>query len=64
MNEATKTTTEETEPAIILLRRYDELRREMMQVERELGKAAADYGRARGWWGFTRDHLRNHIKQG
>ena len=59
----TETDNQEQEHAIVLLRRYDKLKAELMQVERELGKAAADYGRVRGWWGFSRDHLRNHLKE-
>jgi len=63
----TETDNQEQEPAIVLLRRYDKLKAELMQVERELGKACAAYGRSIGIWGLTRDHLRiqlNHREQG
>ena len=44
--------------AAALLRKYDKLRHEMRELEHNLAKACADYGRSIGVWGFTRDHLR------
>jgi hypothetical protein len=40
-----------------LLRRYDTMRREMRALERELNRAATDYGREIGCFGFTKDML-------
>ena len=44
-----------------LLSRYDAIRKEMREVERELHKACADYGREIGMWGFNKDHMRIRI---
>lgn len=44
--------------AAILLRKYDQLRRELRSVEQELSKAVTAYGRETGHWGLTKDHLR------
>jgi hypothetical protein len=41
-----------------LLRKYDEMRKEIRDVERELAKACTQYGRETGHWGFNKDHLR------
>lgn len=37
-----------------LLKRYDELRKELREVELEVEKAAIEYGKRRGHIGFTR----------
>ncbi len=37
-----------------LLKRYDDLRREFNEVERELTIAATEYGKRRGYYTFTR----------
>lgn len=44
--------------ATLLLRKYDEMRKEIRIVERELAKACTEYGRETGHWGFNKDHLR------
>ena len=44
--------------ATMLLRKYDEMRKEIRNVERELAKACTEYGRETGHWGFNKDHLR------
>jgi len=44
--------------ASLLLRRYDLLRRELRDTERDLAKACTTYGRECGVWGFNKDHLR------
>lgn len=44
--------------ATMLLRKYDEMRKEIRSVERELAKACTEYGRETGHWGFNKDHLR------
>ncbi len=49
--------------AAALLREYDELRARMRVLERELGKACAEYGRSIGVWGFNRDHLRIQLER-
>lgn len=45
-----------------LLRRYDEMRKEIRIVERELAKACTAYGRETGHWGFNKDHLRIQLE--
>lgn len=49
--------------AVALLTEYDALRARMRELERELGKACADYGRSMGVWGFSRDHLRLQMER-
>ena len=49
--------------AAALLREYDELRARMRVLERELGKACAEYGRSIGVWGFSKDHLRIQLER-
>lgn len=49
--------------AVALLTEYDTLRIRMRDIERELGKACADYGRSMGVWGFSRDHLRLQLER-
>ena len=44
--------------ASLLLRKYDQMRKEIRIVERDLAKACTDYGRETGHWGFNKDHLR------
>ena len=44
--------------ATLLLRKYDHMRRELREIERELAKLCTDYGRETGHWGFNKDHLR------
>lgn len=48
--------------ATLLLREYDEMRARLRIVERELAKAAAEYGRETGHWGFNKDHLRIQLQ--
>ena len=45
-----------------MLRRYDRMYAELRALERELNKKCANYGRAIGVWGFTRDHLRMQLE--
>ena len=58
-------TNEAKDKAVTLLRRYDKLKAELMQVERELSKACADYGRSANpaLWGYSKDMLRNDLKR-
>jgi hypothetical protein len=44
--------------ATLLLRKYDHMRRELREIERELAKTCTEYGRETGHWGFNKDHLR------
>jgi hypothetical protein len=44
--------------ATLLLRKYDHMRRELRETERELSKLCTEYGRETGHWGFNKDHLR------
>ncbi len=48
--------------ATLLLRKYDEMRREIRSVERDLAKACTEYGRETGHWGFNKDHLRIQLE--
>jgi hypothetical protein len=55
------------EEAAALLHQYDDMKLKLLLLERELAKACADYGRTRETdrtWGFTKDMLRNELKQG
>lgn len=51
------------EHATTLLRRYDQLRKELRETELELGKAVTDYARASGRWALSRDHFRSEIER-
>jgi len=44
--------------AALLLRKYDQLRRELRVTEQSLSKAVTTYGRDTGHWGLTKDHFR------
>ena len=44
--------------AALLLRKYDQLRRELRVTEQPLSKAVTTYGRETGHWGLTKDHFR------
>jgi len=44
--------------AALLLRKYDQLRRELRTTEIELSKAVTAYGRETGHWGLSKDHFR------
>ena len=48
--------------AAMLLRKYDEMRKEIRNVERDLAKACTEYGRECGIWGFQKDHLRIQLQ--
>jgi hypothetical protein len=50
------------EHATRLLNRYDNMRKEMRELERQLNKAATDYGRELGYYGFTKDMLRIRLE--
>jgi type II secretory pathway component PulJ len=45
-----------------LLRRYDQLRREIRSVERDLAKAVTAYGKETGYWGLSKDHFRIQLE--
>jgi hypothetical protein len=44
--------------ATLLLRKYDHMRKELREVERELSKVVAAYGREAGYWGLSKDMFR------
>lgn len=44
--------------AALLLRKYDQMRKEIRVIERDLARACTEYGRETGHWGFNKDHLR------
>lgn len=44
--------------ATALLHKYDDLRRELRDAERELSEVVSDYGRATGRWGLNKDIMR------
>lgn len=50
------------EQATLLLRKYDMARRQLREVEQELGKAVTIYGRELGYYGFTKDMLRMRLE--
>ncbi len=45
-----------------LLRKYDEMRKELRIVERELTKAVTAYGKETGYWGLNKDHFRIQLQ--
>ena len=49
--------------AVMLLRKYDKMRRELREVEHELHTTVATYGREMGIFGLSKDHFRNMIAQ-
>jgi hypothetical protein len=49
--------------ATTLLRRYDQLRKELRETELELGKAVTDYARETGRWCLSRDHFRSDLER-
>ena len=49
--------------AAALLRRYDQLRRELRETELELGKAVTEYARDTGRWALSKDHFRSEIER-
>lgn len=49
--------------AALLLRKYDQMRKEIRTIERDLAKAVTAYGRERGYWGLTKDAFRIQIEQ-
>lgn len=53
---------ETKQQAAVLLRKYDEMRRELREIERELAKLCTSYGRECGVWGFQKDHLRIQLQ--
>ena len=44
--------------AAMLLRKYDEMRKEIRTLERDLAKAVTDYGKETGYWGLSKDMFR------
>lgn len=48
--------------ATLLLRKYDHMRKELREVERELSKEVTAYGREQGIWGFTKDMFRIRLE--
>jgi environmental stress-induced protein Ves len=44
--------------AAVLLRKYDQLRKELRTTEQSLSKTVTAYGRETGHWGLTKDHFR------
>jgi hypothetical protein len=49
--------------ATTLLRRYDHLRRELREIEYELGKAVTVYGIETGRRGLSKDHFRSELER-
>ena len=49
--------------AALLLREYDELRTRIRNVETQLNKAVATYGREQGMWGLGKDAFRTQINR-
>lgn len=49
--------------AAALLRRYDQLRRELRETEYALGPAVAEYGLQTGRRGLSKDHFRSEMER-
>ena len=49
--------------AAALLRRYDQLRRELREIEYALGPAVAEYGLQTGRRGLSKDHFRSELER-
>ena len=49
--------------AAVLLRRYDQLRRQLRETEYELGKAVTDFARETGRWALSKDHFRSELER-
>jgi hypothetical protein len=49
--------------ATTLLRRYDQLRKELRETELELGKAVTEFARDTGRWALSKDHFRSEIER-
>ena len=49
--------------AAVLLRRYDQLRRQLRETELELGKAVTDFARESGRWALSKDHFRSELER-
>lgn len=49
------------ERATKLLRKYDKRKYGLMMLERELNKAAREYGQSIGCTGYSKDHLRSDM---
>jgi hypothetical protein len=49
--------------ATTLLRRYDQLRKELRETELELGKAVTEFARDSGRWALSKDHFRSEIER-
>lgn len=49
--------------AAVLLRRYDQLRKQLRETEIELGKAVTEYARETGRWCLSKDHFRSELER-
>ena len=49
--------------AAVLLRRYDQLRRQLRETEQELGKSVTDFARETGRWALSKDHFRSELER-
>jgi hypothetical protein len=49
--------------ATVLLRRYDQLRKQLRETELELGKAVTAHARETGRWALSRDHFRSDLER-
>lgn len=49
--------------AAVLLRRYDQLRKQLRETELELGKAVTDFARETGRWALSKDHFRSELER-
>ena len=49
--------------AAVLLRRYDQLRKQLRETEQELGKAVTEYARDTGRWALSKDHFRSELER-
>ena len=49
--------------ATVLLRKYDKMRRELRDIERELHETVTQYGRETGYYALSKDMFRNMLAQ-
>jgi hypothetical protein len=49
--------------AALLLRKYDQLRKQLRETEHELGKAVTEYARETGRWALSKDHFRSELER-
>lgn len=54
---------EKRREAILLLRKYDKMKKEVSLLQLQLSRACTEYGLATSRWGYTADMLRRDVAQ-